>query len=133
MFSVGTGQTEPDAEDAVATSSSGKRDGRVRLEELADDEEEHRNQAADETGEVDALRPESAPDRCAEERGDDRRRDLRQEQEPVLRVRQSVLVGVGEDRARGRERDQHDPLYGARRVDDRRLGPCRHAASLADR
>ena len=54
------GQPEADAEKSRGEEQERKRNGRVRLEELTHDEQEHRDEAAAQTGEVHALRSEAA-------------------------------------------------------------------------
>ena len=53
-----------------------------------------------------------------------------QEEDTVLRVGEVVFGGVGEDRARGRERDERDPLHNSGCVDDPLLGLRRHLLCL---
>jgi hypothetical protein len=96
-------------------------------QELADDQYDHGDEARSEAGEVHAFRAESTTEAGPEQGGGDRGNHLRQEQRPVLRARQVVLGRVREDRARGRERHEHDALRHARGVDGPRLGPAGHS------
>src|SRR5262249_12847969 len=73
------------------------------------------------------IRPETTCEARTEERGGDRRDHLGQEERAVLRVREVVPVRVGEDRARRRERDEHDSLRESGTVDDLRFGRRCHA------
>ena len=112
--------------EACAEGRGGEEQQRVRARVARDDgareEQDHRDQAGAEAGQVDPLRSEPLAEARAEQRRGDRRDDLRQEERPVLARRQVVLGRVGEDRARRRERDERDALHDAGGVDDPRLG-----------
>ena len=94
----------------------------VVREELAQEEQGHREQAGGEPDEIDPLRAEAAAQACTEQGSSDRGDDLRQEQRPVLRARQVVFGRVREDRARGRDGDERRCPGRPRRRTRRRLG-----------
>jgi len=81
----------------LITSSDVRRAPDRRGKELTEDQEQHGDRGAGETGQIDPLRAEAAGERGAEQRSGDGREDLRHEQEPVLGVRQVVPVGIGEN------------------------------------
>jgi hypothetical protein len=123
------GQAEAHAQQRRCRQQQRERDGGVGLEELADDQQQHRDQAGSETGQVHPLGREATAQPSPEQRGGDRGRHLRQEQEAVLGIRQVVLARAREDRAGRGECDQHDSLRRSRGVDNARFCPRRHGHS----
>ena len=92
-------------------------------EELARDEQAHRHQIGEQAGQEDALEAEPPGQPGAQKRCRDGRHHLGQEHGAVLRARQPVVGGAGEDGAGGGERDEGDALDEPGRVDRSGLGP----------
>ena len=119
VFSVGTVRPKPAPRNAVATSSSEYATPCSLTNERARDEQRHRHQARGQAHDrYDPLGTEPTGEAGAEQGAGDRGDHLGQEHRAVLAARQVVLVGVGEDGARRRKRDQNDALHHPGHVDD---------------
>ena len=109
-------EPEPDAEARRREQQHEVRQRPRADEELAHEQQGHREQVAGQPDEQQPLRPHGAGEPRPGQRRDDRGDGLGQEQPAIRGARQVVPVRAGEDRARGRERDQRHALREAGRI-----------------
>ena len=103
-------QAETDPEGRRGRQEQPVRERMGAREELARDEQGHRHHVGDKPGQEHPFEADSAGQASSEQRGRDGGRNLGQEQGAILRIRQPVVGGAGEDGAGGGERDQGDAL-----------------------